>query len=263
MKRLFPIGTALLAFVLTAPAQESFFTESATQPAVGIGYLRTKLELRRLDEGRQTPKADEWRSVVRYTHGIRHNVSLGIEASVISLRPDRGGNRTGWTDPQLLAKWRVVQMDTGPVNTVRGSLIGGAGFPAGHRDWTSKSVDPLAGAALTSILGRHGLNADLLYQNRSGSGPEAGGRLNAGGAWLYRISPVRWQADTTASFYSVMEVRGKRREGNDRSVTFAPGLLYEARSWAAEVAFLLPAYDRMKRSSPLDRGVAFGFRRLF
>ena len=227
-----------LLLPLAAAAQEPLFMEAATQPAVGLNYLRTQLLVRNLDHG------TDWNLKLRYTRGIRYNVSLNAETTY--------ADGDGADHLRLFAKWRVLQNDLGPIDTLRGSLIGGAEF-------SDESADPLFGGVITTILGRHGINADLIWQAAKGGND----RLSCDASWLYRISPVRWQANTKASWYTVVELNSHHWESGESELLIAPGLLYEARSWAAEIALRLPLSENMDPGSAENVGFAVGLRHLW
>lgn len=253
----------ILGLPLLLAAQEPVYMEAATQPAVGLGYLRTQLLYRELGNGGGLSSADEWLIKTRYTHGIRYNISVTAEASYSLLNPDVEPNKSGFNDPRIFAKWRVLQKDIGPVNTVRGSLIGGVEIPVGDSAFSSDSTDPFGGGVITTILGRHGLNAGALWQFNTGGGPDGSDELTADASWLYRLSPARWKADTKASFYTVLEINSHYWDDGDREMLAAPGLLYEARDWAAEIALHLPLFEEVENRRPEDFGLTVGVRYLF
>lgn len=252
----------LLLPLLTA-AQEPIFMEAATQPATGLGYLRAQLIYRKLGSGAGLSEADEWQVKTRYTHGLRYDISLNAEITETRIAPDSSSEKQGMEDPRLFVKWRVLQNDLGPVNTLRGSLIGGTELPAGNHAFSSDSLNPFFGGVVTTILGRHGLNGDVIYQINTGNETKSDDQLAYDASWLYRLSPARWTPDTKASFYTVFELNGKRWEGGDQELMAGPGLLYEARKWAVEFALHLPVFEKMERRRPENFGLVTGFRYLF
>jgi len=247
---------ALLAPLL-AGGQEPIYMPAATQPAVGLGYLRTQLIYRELGRGGGLPAEDEWKLWARYTQGIRYNVSLSAETAYV----DRDEN--GLEDLRISAKWRVLQNDLGPVNTVRGSLIGGVELPTGSDENSTDSADPFFGGVITGIVGRHGMNASAIWQINTGGGPDSDDEFSYDASWLYRLAPTRWKPDTKASFYTVLEFNGRVWEGGDHELLVAPGLLYEARRWAAEIAIHLPLFEEVDGRRPEDFGAVAGVRYLF
>lgn len=255
--------TAAVLFAWRAAAQEAVFMEAATQPAAGAGYLRTQLVYRDLGAVGGRSAADQVQIKARYSHGLRYNISLNADVAWTLLDSERSSLRQGLEDPRAFVKWRVLQNDSGPVNTVRGSLIGGAELPAGAERFSSDSLDLFAGGVVTAIRGRHGFNADAVYQMNTGSGTDGDDRLTYDASWLYRLSPPRWRAETKASLYTVLEINAQRFEDGDHEMLLSPGLLYEARTWAAEIAVRTPLLEQMDRRRPEDFGVAAGYRRLF
>lgn len=253
----------ILMLPLLTVAQEPVYMEAATQPAVGLGYLRTRFTHRSLDGRGDEAGGSEQILAARYTYGVRYNVSLNVETAGRVFHPDNRSAETGLDDPRLFAKWRILQNDLGPVNTVRGSLLGGIELPIQAHSLSSDSADPFAGGVFTAILGRHGLNAAAQWQFNTGSGKDSADELAVDGSWLYRLTPVRWKADTKASFYTVLEISSRFREDGDRSVHLAPGLLYEARSWAVEAAVRLPLAESLDHRRHETLAVTVGFRRLF
>ncbi len=239
-----------LLLPLCAAAQEPIVMEAATQPAVGLNYLRSQLIFRDLDG------ADEYGLKTRYTRGVRYNVSINAETEYTA------GDESGLDDVKLFAKWRVLQNDLGPVDTLRGSLIGGAELPSGSRR-SSDSFDPFFGGVVTTILGRNGFNADLIVQVNTAGGVEGDDKLSYDASWLYRIAPERWSADTTASWYTVLELNGNAWENGDHQLMITPGLLYEARSWAAEIGIHLPLTETMHDRPAEEFGLTAGVRYLF
>lgn len=244
------LAVLALTLPLLATAQEPIVMEAATQPAVGLNYIRTQILFRDLDG------TDEYRLKTRYTRGVRYNVSVNAEADYVHA------DENGPDDLRFFAKWRVLQKDIGPVDTVRGSLIGGAELPSGS-DLSSNSTDPFFGGVVTTILGRNGFNADLIYQINTAGGIQGDDKLNYDASWVYRIAPARWSADTTASWYTVLELNGSAWENGDHQLLVTPGLLYEARSWAAEIGIHLPLAETMSDRPKQKFGLTAGLRYLF
>lgn len=249
----------ILLLPILAAAQEPIYMEAATQPAVGLGYLRAQLLYRELGRGNGRPATDEWRLKARYTHGILYNVSLNAETAYVHWKQ----SAHGLDDVRMFAKWRVLQKDLGSVDTLRGSLIGGVELPSGTDKISSDSTDPFFGGVLTTILGRHGLNAGAVWQVNTGSGTDGNDQISCDASWLYRLFPVHWQADTKASFYTVLELNGRAWDSGDSELLLAPGLLYEAQTWAAEIALQLPLIEDISLHQPKNFGLVLGFRRLF
>jgi hypothetical protein len=61
----------------------------------------------------------------------------------------------------------------------------------------------------------------------------------------------------------VLELQGERYGDGDRALRLAPGLLYEARSWAAEWALRFPLSNEMESRAEEKFTVTAGLRWLF
>jgi hypothetical protein len=184
--------------------------------------------------------------------------------------PHDGGDDFGINDLALSLKYRPFQTDLGPVDSVRLAFIGGIEIPSGDGDFSSHSFDPFAGAVFTAILGRHGINQSISYKfntggdeftMRAGDGQDDALRYDT--AYLFRVSPATYAADTTAALYATVELNGIYETNGDNEALLGPGLLYEAKTFAAEATVGLPVIQDVDHRPDTDLTVTLGLRLLF
>jgi hypothetical protein len=270
--------SALLAVLLSAPvhAQEATNTPAATQPSVGKWYLREKVQVVGLGKDPETGDrgARKVISTTTLTRGLTRNLSASVELPVThstEKKADGASERgLGLNDPSVSLKWRPYQRDLSPVDSVRLALYGGLELPAGSGGFGSNSVDPFAGAVLTAILGRHGFNQSISYKlntggrsagSRPGDGP--GDALRYDTAYLYRVFPAVYSAETTAATYLTLEMNGQYETNGDNEILLGPGILYEARTYALEASAGFPVVRDVQDRAKTDLAVTLGFRLLF
>lgn len=233
--------------------QEATHTPAATQPAEGNWYLRTRVQYLRLsrDPSPERREIDKVLTTTALTYGLSRDVSLSLSvplsyesANAAAGAAGGGGGLDrsfGVNDITLSAKWRPWQWDLGPVDSVRVALIGGVEIPTYDDEFSSKGVDPIVGGVVTAILGRHGFNQALQYKFNTDGEPfttRAGdGEADAlfyDTAYLFRLAPEQYEADTHASWYLTAELNGVYETNGDNEITLGPGILYEAREFALE-----------------------------
>jgi hypothetical protein len=258
-----------------ALAQEATNTPAATQPSQGKWYVREKLQYMRLgdDPSPHDREIDEVIATTALTYGISRDISATITLPVVaSWEEGHMGDedRFGTNDLSLSAKWRPFQRDLSPVDSVRIAVFGGVELPTGTGDLSSHSIDPYAGAVLTAILGRHGFNQSLQYKlntggdefnTRPGDGPDDAVRYDT--AYLFRLAPEQYAADTKAATYLTVELNGLYETGGDNEVLVGPGILYEARTFALEASIGLPVIQRVDERPETEFIFTVGFRFLF
>ncbi len=179
--------------------------------------------------------------------------------------------RVGVEDLDIMLKWRVYKSDTGGVDTARIALLGGARVTSGdNREFASQSVNPMFGAVLTVVRGRHGFNQDLIYNFNTGGrdsdnlgneGPADGLQYNT--AYLYRVSPAAYSAETRGAWYATFEVNGLYETNGDNELRWAPGLMYEGRTWALEVMAQFPLLESVRKRAEFDVSYGVGVRFAF
>ncbi len=263
-----------------ASAQAPIVSQAATQPAKGRLSVREQFRLMRMDndpsgDGRET-RTTIFNTVIDY--GLTGSQSLSLRLPVLFRRisydtPAGREHEDGVGDLTAIWKYRLWQHDTGPISTKRFSIFAGAEIPVGNEDHSSGSLDPILGVVYTQVDGRHGLNFDLSWKFTTGgvsgddealaAGDSLADLLSYNGSYLYRLAPSQYAADTNASWYGVIEINGLYETNGDHEILFSPGLLYEARKWAAEVGVQVPVFQNVDERLEHDWVFVVGVRFLF
>jgi hypothetical protein len=265
-----------------AQAQEALNMDAATQPSPGVIYLYERARYTRYGGSPHEPDPGEPRSDrtnlleldTTIMAGLTTNLAL-IATIPIERREDRASGESidtdlGVADPELLFKYRLYKSDSGSLDTLRIAALIGAEVPSGDGNFTSGSVDPIVGAALTMIRGRHGFNAAGRFKlntggdasgNLGGDGPDDALRLD--GSYLFRLAPGTWAADSDAALYAVAEINSLYETGGDTEILFAPGLLLEGRTWAGEIGARIPVYEDVDERPEVEWGFVVGVRFFF
>lgn len=271
-----------LAFALVvglspiAHAQEATNTPAATQPSQSKWTLREKVQYVRsgTEPSGEGTSSEKLVATTIVAYGVSRELSATFELPVLGRFEDRpsGGNETdfGFYDPSISLKWRPFQWDLGPVDSVRVAFIGGLELPLGTGEFSSHSWDPFAGAVFTAILGRQGVNAGVQYKLNTGGGSASGraGDTRADAmrydlAYLWRLSPARYSADTAAATYLTAELNGLYETSGDHEALLGPGLLYEARTFALEATVGLPIIRDVDQRARTNLVLTVGIRFLF
>lgn len=270
-----------LLVALTAPvfAQEPINADAAPMPSPGHVTVREQFRFVRLslDEGPRDRQSDiddfQMRTTVNV--GLVRDVSLSLRNSVIFRdqsfdRTSRDDREQGVGDVTLLAKWRVWRRDSGPVDTARLALLGGADIRSGDAPFTSDAYNPIVGAAYTQISGRHGFNAALSYTfttdgaaDATYAGMSTADVLRYDAAYLYRLAPSAWSADTKGAWYGMVELNGVYETNGDNEILLSPGLMYEAVTWALELSVQLPVWQDIGFRAETDYTFVIGLRYSF
>lgn len=273
MRHLLLATALLLTTGANARTQEAINTSAATQPGVGRITVREQLRYLRGDLPTRTGRAAADELVLQSSvfAGIRHDLTLGADLPLSLRDSDGGGNfdddsgELNAGDLRLLGKWRFWRHDTGPIDTQRASLLFGVQLDTG--DGTSllpgfarDSTDPILGAVYTRVTGRHGINA--AWESTISTGGDADDH-RYDGAYLFRLAPAQYAADTTGAWYVVGELNGRYASNGDHELLLSPGLMYEARRWTAELSVQLPALQELDHRAELDFGIVLGLRLLF
>ena len=164
-----------------AHAQQGTQTPTAVLPAKGVLSAQQLVQYRRYrsDPTGLGRDVDDWVSITRLTYGLRHDLAVMVDVPVFFRRQTAGGRTrhdTGQGDIRVLATWRVYRNDFGPIDTTRVAVVGGLDLDTAHAPFGGNSFDPIVGAALTHITGRHGFNASTRWTLNTG------GRANPVGA---------------------------------------------------------------------------------
>jgi hypothetical protein len=272
-----PAGLALGALLAaiggsagTASGQEANLSEAATQPARGRVTWREQFVYNRYET--DAGDVDRFTLNTRLTLGLTGSLSAVADVPLVSERERFGGgeNTSGLGDVRLGLKWRFWQHDTGAIETNRLALTGGLRLPTGAEGLSSEGFDPFVGLVFTKVQGRHGVNAAVRYQYAADgvSDPIEAGKgtadwLAVETSYLYRLSPSAYTAETEGSLYGVIESFVDYETNGDAAWRLAPGLLWEARRWAAEGSLILPAASDVDHRGEQEFGFALGVRVLF
>lgn len=264
-----------LAMATRTRAQEATNTPAATQPAEGRFYLRQRFRYYQMGDDPSPANRDIEKivSTTSLTYGLRRDLSLTLDLPVERIDVDSAaGSDTdvGVNDVMLTLKHRPWQWDLNPVDSVRIAYFLGVEAPSDDGDFSSESWDPFVGAVLTAIVGRHGFNQAVSYKfntgghafsTRPGDGPDDALRYDT--AYLFRLLPDEYAADTTAALYVTAELNGLYETNGDHEALLGPGLLYEARTFALEATIGLPVVQDVRRRPEVDLTLTVGFRILF
>lgn len=266
-------AAAITLLATPAIAQEAAFTEAATMPSPGTYVLRQQFNYFKFGAHpeAETESSDLYESVTEIGVGLERAWAARLDIPVRYRQTesaDGDDSDRGVGDLDLTFKYRFYQSDTAGVDTVRAAVLFGAAFASGDdKDFSSTSINPHIGAVITAIRGRHGINQELTYQwntggdeshNYGGEGPDDALRYNT--AYLYRIAPSAYTADTTGAWYLTAELNGLYETNGDNEIRFSPGLMYEGRTIAVELRMQLPLYDDLDRRAELDYGAGVALR---
>lgn len=268
-------GVMVCVCVESGLAQQAIFTPAPTMPSAGRMTTRTLFSFEKFGSDPTEARRDghELRFDHEFVLGLTGDISIGLNVPVRSrtLRASDGDDRSfGLGDAELTLKYRVWQDDFGPVDTARLSLFGGTSLPTGNGGFGKDTLDPLIGATFMLIHGRHGFNQSVSWTFTTGKADE---RLFAGdglsdvlrldSAYLYRLSPEEYTAETTASTYAVVELNTVYETDGETQMFISPGILYEARRFALEAGVQIPVWQDLDRRPESRYGVTFGMRFLF
>ncbi len=250
--------------------------DSATQPSPGRVILKEQFRYYSLDLHDVPPDRrsdiDESIFLTMVNLGLTTNVALSLHAPVhIRDRTFDLGDKTdqqeGVGDVMAFAKWRVYRNDTGALNTARLSLVGGMQIRSGDSPFTADAYNPIIGAAYTQILGRHGINASLqwMFTTAGNDEPIFPGESTADlfrydFAYLFRVSPKEYSAETHGALYAVVELNGYYETNGDNELFVAPGLMYEARKWVLELSVQLPTWQQVEHRAETEYALIAGIR---
>lgn len=274
--QLFAVG-AVGALSSIASAQQAPYGDGAIQPSKNVlsyRQLATYTEFGDDPLGTRDDLAD-LRLETQLTYGLSGDLALQAKIPVVQRWWDEGGSSEddlGLGDPSLALRWRFWQDDRTAVNTTRVALIAGAELPSGDSEFSSRSVDPFVGVAVSSIEDRWAWNASARFKLNTSSETDAS-RITPGdfadealftdASLLYRLSPEEWGSDTHVSMYATLELNGLFETGGDAEVMLAPGFLWEAREWVWEVSVQIPVAQDVQNRFERDWSVRGGVRFLF
>jgi len=260
-----------------AHAQEPInAAESATQPSPGHVILKEQFRFHRLDlHGEQRDRNGDMNEAVLFSTlniGLRSDWSMSLRFPAAFRErefdaTDQTDREEGIGDLTALAKWRFYQNDTGPLDTTRASLFGGAEIRSGDSPFTSDGYNPVLGLACTKIAGRHGFNGSLQWTFTTGgnqepilAGESTADLFRYDLAYLFRLSPKAYTAETHGALYAVCELNGFYETNGDNELFVAPGLMYEAKTWTAELSVQLPTWQDVEHRADVEFALVAGVR---
>ncbi|MFG0330196.1 MAG: hypothetical protein ACF8PN_09890 [Phycisphaerales bacterium] len=272
---------ALLATVALAnrsDAQQSFYNPSAAQPSTGTFLFRQTAEYMNFgnDPSSLRREIEQFRFNTQLAYGVTKDLTVMGQVPLYHREVDSpvagvSSDDFNVGDAHIMLKYRFWQRDTGPIDTMRASVLAGLDIPTGQDPFGNDGWDPMIGAVFTSIQGRHGLNAAGRYWFNTSEGDGAPVGVHDGledtllidTSYLYRLSPEQYAADTHGAWYAVAELNGSYETNGDRELRFAPGIMYEARDWVFELTAQFPVYDDLDHRPELDYSIGVGLRYLF
>lgn len=230
--------TTTLALLLGAVAtcviaQEPTYMDAATHPGAGQFYSRLLLSASEYQDGET--ETEELSAMAKLVYGLRPTLALLADVELASLSaPDNHETGMLWSTFQV--KYRLFKKDLGPLNTWMASAFAGLTVPGDMNATTNVDSYPRCALVSTAILGRHGANAELEWEEY-GSEPD---RFTVNASHLYRLAPAEYASDTRGAWYTMVESLNQFTGEGDSRFDVAAGILYEARRWACEVSFRVP-----------------------
>ncbi len=268
------------ACLIAAPAraQQTTITPAATQPGKGVLVQRTLVQATAWDVASDEfsfSDVSELRTDLSFAYGLAGDWSLLATIPIVHRDFDGpaglpGSDPTGVGDPTLEIRHRFVNDPLGPVDTRRIAWFAGVEAPLGRDAFSSNSVDPYVGLALTQITGRLGLGAGLSYKATTGAsdrplhpGDTTADLVRLTGSAAWRLHPKAWGSELAAAYYFTLEAEAIYETSGESMFRLAPGFLIEAPSYAIEVALLLPVAEEADRRPEHDLAVIAGLRVFF
>ena len=278
--RTISLGALLIAACASpaAHAQQSFRNTSAAQPSPGVSLFRQTYNFTRYGDdptglGRT---ADEFLLNTQFAYGISKDVAVIAELPLLYRDVDSdvagvGGHDFGQGDLHTMVKWRIWQNDTGPIDTMRLSLLAGLDWPVGEDPFGNNGWDPMIGAVFTSIQDRHGVNAAARYKFNTNDRDDPPltvwdgleDTLAIDAAYLYRLAPDSYDDDSHGAWYLMAELNATYETNGDIEAMIAPGIMYEARNWVFEASIQLPLYEDLDHRPQVEYSIGIGLRYLF
>lgn len=276
--RLSALVLSLGALSPMALAQETTITPTPAQPGEGRFSISESFRYLSFDHdptSADRDRIDQFEIRTAFAVGLTHDLALNIEAPVVFRNTSFNAGRSDRSDEGMgsvtaLLRWRIWQNDFGPVDTARLGVYAGARIGSGNDVVSGDSADPIVGAAFMLITGRHGINfaVDWMFTTEDDDAPVLPGDtlsdlLRVNGAYLFRIYPEEYTAESNASWYLVAELNGLYETNGDTELFVSPGILYEARRWAAELVVQIPVYQELEYRPETRIAIVAGLRFLF
>ncbi len=245
-----PAAVVLLA-AGAAVAQEPTHMDAATHPGAGQFYWRLLVSRSEYKEAETETK--ELASLVRLVYGIHPTLAVLAEGEFSSLSTEEGVE-TGLPGATFRIKYRLFKKDLGPLNSWMASAFAGVTVPGGMERTSDMDAFPRWALVSTAILGRHGVNAELKWEDY-GRQPD---RMAVNASHLYRVSPVEYAVETRGAWYTMVESLNQFTDDGGSRVDMAAGVLYEARRWAWELSVRWPLRQDGERKD--NSKITFGLR---
>ncbi len=207
--------------------------DAATHPGGGQFYSRLLVSSSEYEENES--ETEQLAAMVKLVYGIHPNLAMLAEAEFSSLSA-RDHDETGLLWSVFQIKYRLFKKDLGPLNTWMTSAFAGITVPGNMDTTTGMDTYPRCALASTAILNRHGINAELKWEEYGGD-PD---RFTVNASHLYRLAPAEFATDTRGAWYTMLESLNQVSDEGDSRLDIAAGILYEARRWACEASLRLP-----------------------
>jgi hypothetical protein len=274
-----PAVAVILTIAPPAAAQMAFHTPSAAQPSEGTVLVRSILHHAHYEGEIDGERRDveEMFLNTEIDFGLTNSLALMVTLPV-GMRDETAGrgaaavesDNAGLGDAHAMLRWRVLTHDTGPIDTMRLSLLAGVELPTATDDLGSEHFNPMIGAAFMAIRGRHGYNAALRWMfttgegdHRDRAGQSTADVLFADAAYLFRIAPAEYGLNDLGAHYLMLELNGAMETNGDRELLLAPGYMFEGRTWAFEASIQVPLWQDIDERLETDVTVGAGLRFLF
>lgn len=268
------LGTlAALMLAISAQAQETTNTRSATLPGVGRVQLKQAVFVETFDPDRDGTTITDTTLTTSLVVGVARETAL-IAHVPFRLRdsdsPGAPDSDAGFGDAHVGIRHRFIRDDFGALDTLRVAFDARLELPTGHPEFTSDSWDPEFSINANYIRDRHGFNASAGWKFTTGdnasprrAGDSLADRANLHTAYAFRINPEQYTADTTGATYLQMELLSHAETNGDTEISIAPGLLYEGQRFAAEASLLLPVHADTSERPSRRASFVVGIRLLF
>jgi hypothetical protein len=251
-----PFLISAVAFAATpAFAQTPINAPGAMQPSTGTGVFHEMLLYRNrgADPTLGELGADEYIALSQIAYGLTRNISVQLDIPIVytdrELTLGDDGDLT-IADMTLLVKWRLFQDDPAPTETTRFSVVGGLQIPGDstyRMDASHDAWDPIIGGVFSTVRGRHGVNASVLYEfytgGDQGMGDAFSDSVRYDASYLFRIDPVEYTAESTGALYAVAELNGFYDTNGDNELFLSPGIMYESRTYTLDASVMIPVHQ--------------------
>ncbi|QOJ14552.1 MAG: hypothetical protein HRU75_07830 [Planctomycetia bacterium] len=272
------LAVALVATNVASAQQPTNAFASGTGPSPGQVTLMEQFRYTRMTLRDGTPAQ---RGRIR-EFSLENMVHVGLlpELTLAAVTPlsyrdrrfERGPREedAGVGDATIFASYRFLRHDFSPLNTLRVSALAGGQVRTGDGPFTGDSYNPLIGLAFTAIVDRHGFNGDCVWTFTTDglaqplrAGESTADALRYDLAYLYRLYPVEYAADTPGALYAVCELNGVYETNGDNELLIAPGIMWEAATWALEVSAQAPIWRGISNRAETDYSIVIGLRLTF